>query len=123
MVYSRAGHNPGIMCSNSNGTTKLLMSKGIALGLEEGAIFSSTLLEETISIEEQDLIVLYTDGFTEAMNEKQEFYGEEKLIELIRKHHELTSKDLINLVLKEVNKFAGHMPQHDDMTLLVVRIN
>lgn len=121
MVYSRAGHNPGILCSNSNGQTKLLMSKGIALGLEEGSIFASTLFEESIAIEEYDLVVLYTDGFTEAMNEEREFYGEERLIEFIKAHHDLSSKELINAILKDVNKFVNHMPQHDDMTIVVIK--
>jgi Na+-transporting methylmalonyl-CoA/oxaloacetate decarboxylase gamma subunit len=121
MVYSRAGHNPGIFCHNTDGKTKLLMSSGIALGLEEGNIFSSTLLEESIAIDEHDLVVLYTDGFTEAMNEKRDFYGEERLIEFIRAHHELSSKDLINAILKDVNKFVNHMPQHDDMTIVVIK--
>jgi hypothetical protein len=121
MIYSRAGHNPGIFCHNSDGKTKLLMSSGIALGLEEGNLFTSTLSEETIALEEHDLVVFYTDGFTEAMNEKREFYGEEKLIDFVKTHHELSAKDLINAILKDVNKFVNHMPQHDDMTIVVIK--
>jgi len=121
MIYSRAGHNPGILCSNSDGKTKLLMSKGIALGLEEGSIFTSNLVEESISLEEHDLVVLYTDGFTEAMNENREFYGEERLIDFIKTHQDLSSKELINMILKDVNKFVNHMPQHDDMTIVVIK--
>jgi phosphoserine phosphatase RsbU/P len=121
MIYSRAGHNPGILCSNANGSTKLLMSKGIALGLEEGSIFTTTLFEDTVNIEEHDLVILYTDGFTEAMNERKEFYGEDRLIEFIKAHHTLSSKDLINAILKDVNRFVDHMPQHDDMTIVVIK--
>jgi sigma-B regulation protein RsbU (phosphoserine phosphatase) len=121
MIYSRAGHNPGILCSNSGGKTKLLMSKGIALGLEEGSIFTSNLVEETISLEEHDLVVLYTDGFTEAMNEEREFYGEERLIEFIKTHQNQSAKELINMILKDVNKFVDNMPQHDDMTIVVIK--
>lgn len=121
MIYSRAGHNPGILCSNENGSTKLLMSRGIALGLEEGHIFTSTLIEESIILAPLDLVILYTDGFTEAMNEKEEFYGEEKLIDFIKTHRNLSSKELINAILKEVNKFTGNMPQHDDMTIVAIK--
>ncbi len=121
ITYSRAGHNPGILCSNADGKTKLLMSKGIALGLEEGNIFSANLLEETISIKENDLVVLYTDGFTEAMNENREFYGEERLIDFIRKHRDYSSKELINLIVKDVDRFVDNMPQHDDMTIVIIK--
>lgn len=121
MTYSRAGHNPGILCSNTEGKTKLLMSKGIALGLEEGNIFSANLLEETISIEKNDLVVLYTDGFTEAMNENREFYGEERLVDFIKKNQSHSSKELINLILKDVTRFADNMPQHDDMTIVIIK--
>ncbi len=121
ILYSRAGHNPGILCSQVDGGTKLLFSKGMALGLEEGVIFTSTLKEEEIDIAAGDVFVLYTDGFTEAMNEKEELYGEEKLISLIKDNRNLSANNLLNLVLKDVNKFVDNYPQHDDMTMLILK--
>ncbi|MEW6701809.1 MAG: SpoIIE family protein phosphatase [Bacteroidota bacterium] len=124
ILYSRAGHNPGILCSQEGGKTKLLLSRGMALGLEEGHIFTSTLNEEEIILQVGDLFILYTDGFTEAMNEKHEQYGEERMIKLIEGNRNLTSRDLLNLILKDVKRFVSNYPQHDDMTILVVkRIN
>jgi len=55
------------------------------------------------------------------MNENREFYGEERLIDFIKTHQELSSKELINMILKDVNKFVNHMPQHDDMTIVVIK--
>lgn len=121
MLYSRAGHNPGILTNQLSGGTKLLLSKGMALGLEEGNIFTSTLNEEEVEIKDGDVIVLYTDGFTEAMNEKQELYGEDNLIHLIEMNRNLSAKDLMNLIIKEVNKFTDNYPQHDDMTIVIVK--
>ncbi len=121
ILYSRAGHNPGILCSETGGKTKLLLSKGMALGLEEGSIFTSTLNEEEISLANGDVFVLYTDGFTEAMNERHEQYGEERFIQLIEKNRHLSSRDLINMILKDVNRFVDNFPQHDDMTILIVK--
>ncbi len=121
ILYSRAGHNPGILCSPVNGTTKLLLSKGMALGLEEGHIFTETLFEENISLNHGDVFVLYTDGFTEAMNEREELYGEERLIKLIEENKTLSSRDLLNLILKEVRRFVDNYPQHDDMTLVILK--
>lgn len=121
MIYARAGHNPGILTSKQSGGTKLLLSKGMALGLEEGHIFTSTLNEEEFAINQGDVFVLYTDGFTEAMNEKHEQFGEDKLISLIEKNRNVGSRELINLILKDVTKFVDNFPQHDDMTMVVVK--
>lgn len=121
MIYARAGHNPGILTSQQSGGTKLLLSKGMALGLEEGQIFSSTLNEEEFALNQGDVCVLYTDGFTEAMNEKNDQFGEDRLISLIEKNRSAGSRELINIILKEVNKFVDNYPQHDDMTIVVVK--
>jgi phosphoserine phosphatase RsbU/P len=121
ILYSRAGHNPGILCSQTNGETKLLLGKGMALGLEEGSIFTSTLHEEEIEIKQGDVFVLYTDGFTEAMNFENELYGEERLINLIKNNRNLSSHDLLSLVLKDVEDFVKDYAQHDDMTMLIVK--
>ncbi|PKL81598.1 MAG: hypothetical protein CVV24_14425 [Ignavibacteriae bacterium HGW-Ignavibacteriae-3] len=121
ILYARAGHNPGILCSSESSGTKLLLSKGMALGLEEGSIFSSTLCEEEISIANGDVFVLYTDGFTEAMNERHEEYSEERFVKLIEANKNLGARELLNLILKEIKKFVDNYPQHDDMTILVMK--
>ncbi|MBX3008796.1 MAG: SpoIIE family protein phosphatase [Melioribacteraceae bacterium] len=118
--YSRAGHNPGILTTNE-GNTKLLLSRGMALGLEEGSIFASTLSEEEVDLNKGDVFLLYTDGFSEAMNEKHEEYSETRLVSLIEKHKNESARELINIILKDVNKFVDNYPQHDDMTMLVVK--
>ncbi|MCX6168856.1 MAG: PP2C family protein-serine/threonine phosphatase [Ignavibacteriales bacterium] len=121
ILYARAGHNPGILCSQESGGTKLLLSKGMALGLEEGHIFTSTLNEEEVSLKQGDIFVLYTDGFTEAMNERHEEYSEESLVKLIESNRNLSAHELLNLILKEVKKFVDNYPQHDDMTLVILK--
>lgn len=124
LLYARAGHNPAIFSSSKSEGAHYLMSKGIALGLEEGTIFTNTLNEETIQLEAGDVIVLYTDGFTEAMNEKRELYGESRFTKLIQENKYLSAQQILDLILKEVHKFTGHHPQHDDMTIVVLkRIN
>ncbi|KUG25548.1 serine phosphatase rsbu, regulator of sigma subunit [hydrocarbon metagenome] len=121
LLYSRAGHNPGIFCSSEKGDSKLLMSKGIALGLEEGKVFQETLTEDTIALKHGDVVVFYTDGFTEAMNEKLQLYGEEALIQLIQNNNEKHPNEILNLILKDVRKFIKDYPQHDDMTVVILK--
>jgi sigma-B regulation protein RsbU (phosphoserine phosphatase) len=55
------------------------------------------------------------------MNERHDQFGEDKLISLIEKNRNLSSRELINLVIKEVDKFVDNFPQHDDMTMVVVK--
>lgn len=121
LLYSRAGHNPGILCSSGNGDTRFLKSSGMALGLEEGQIFKRTLVEESIGIEKGDVLVLYTDGFTEAMNEKMEEYGEAKFTAIITRNRDKTSTEILNIIMRDVNKFIDNFPQHDDMTIVVLK--
>jgi len=121
LLYSRAGHNPGIFCSFEERDSKLLMSQGIALGLEEGKVFQDTLLEDTITLKQGDVVVFYTDGFTEAMNEKLEQYGETKFIKLIQDNREKHSQEILDLILKDVHHFTKDFPQHDDMTIVILK--
>ncbi|MFZ5946748.1 MAG: PP2C family protein-serine/threonine phosphatase [Stygiobacter sp.] len=121
ITYARAGHTPGILTNKNTGGTKLLLSKGMALGLEEGNVFNSSLIEDSFQINSGDVFVLYTDGFTEAMNEKHEEFGEERFLKLIEHNRNLPSKEVINLIVKEIRKFADNFPQHDDMTMVVVK--
>lgn len=121
LLYSRAGHNPGIFCSSEKGNSKLLMSQGIALGLEEGKVFQETLTEDTIQINNGDVVVFYTDGFTEAMNEKLQQYGEESLIKLIDNNSDKSPNQILNIILSDVRKFIKDYPQHDDMTIVILK--
>ncbi len=123
LLYSRAGHNPGILCANPDGETRLLKSSGIALGLEEGHIFSKTLVEETISVASGDTIVLYTDGFTEAMNPSLEEYGEDRLYEIIKNNRSKSPSKLIEIITHDVNHFVEDYKQHDDMTIVIIQRN
>ncbi|MCX7874660.1 MAG: SpoIIE family protein phosphatase [Melioribacteraceae bacterium] len=119
--YARAGHTPGILTNKNTGGTKLLLSKGMALGLEEGNVFNATLIEDNFTINTGDVFVLYTDGITEAMNEKHEQFGEERFLKLIEKNRNLSSKEIINIVIKEVKIFADNFPQYDDITIIIIK--
>lgn len=65
-----------------------------------------------------DMIYLYTDGVTEAINENDELYGEPHLLELLNANVPLTAGELCTLVKADVDNFAGSAPQYDDITML-----
>ena len=121
LTFARAGHNPGILLSQNSQNTKFLNTDGIALGLEYGAVFERTLKENTITIDRGDVLVFYTDGFTEAMNLQHQEFGEERLVDLISRNRTGTADQIIELLLKDINTYIGDAEQHDDMTILVVK--
>ncbi len=121
-AFARAGHNPLIIQKAQNDKVELLCPKGLALGLARGSVFENVIEEYTITIQPQDIFVFYTDGFSEAMNDKKQEFGEERLQLLLQQNSFSSAEELINFVKEKVIQFVGEAPQHDDMTMLVVRI-
>jgi sigma-B regulation protein RsbU (phosphoserine phosphatase) len=129
MTYSRAGHTPLIyvpgQASRLDRGARILAPDGLVLGLniDNGQMFERLLQEQTIELQTGDLIVLFTDGITEAMNEADDFFGEGRLGRLAEEHADLPSDELRERVLREVQAFAGSAPQHDDMTMILIKVD
>jgi serine phosphatase RsbU (regulator of sigma subunit) len=122
LTFARAGHNPGIMINQKDGSNQELNTDGIALGLEKGTVFNQMLQEQSINLASGDTLVFYTDGFTEAMNMVQEEFGEERFVDLISSNRNLSAQGLIDILVKAVKDFGENAPQHDDMTVVVIKI-
>lgn len=122
LTYARAGHNPPVLRRNRAGETTLLKAPGIGLGLNGGDLFKRTMKVESASLEAQDLLILYSDGITEAMNEQREEYGEERLMELAARLDSISAEGVKDAVLNDVGAFLGRVPPQDDQTIVVVRV-
>ncbi|HQF43247.1 MAG TPA: SpoIIE family protein phosphatase [Ignavibacteriaceae bacterium] len=118
--FCRAGHLP--LITATNGKVEAIKSEGIGLGLEKGDVFERTLKEEEIKIKSKQIIAFFSDGITEAMNEKDELFGDEKLNELIKDSTEYSSEKLMLNVWEAVKNFRGSTPPNDDMTMVVVKV-
>ncbi|NUQ80941.1 MAG: PP2C family protein-serine/threonine phosphatase [Bacteroidetes bacterium] len=121
MTIARAGHNPAVWLLG-DGKTENLKPEGLALGMERGDRFEKVIKDQTVSLSPGDIIVFYTDGYTEAMNESREEFGEERLLAAIRHQSGKPAQAIITAINDEVRKFCGQAPQHDDMTIVVIRI-
>ena len=121
LVYARAGHNPVLYFRKRDGLCRLLEPEGIALGLERGELFAKKIQEKTIKLEKGDLLVFYTDGFTEAMNREREEYGEKRLMRIIQGHCEKSVKEIYDAVLRDIKLFVKDTPQNDDMTMVFLK--
>lgn len=122
LTFARAGHNPVLARQSNKKEIELLNPVGLALGLERGALFSKTIKEIKVDMRPGDTFVFYTDGFTEAMNKYKIEFTEERLIETISKHIDLPANELLQKTIDDVNSFIGKTFQHDDMTMVVVKI-
>lgn len=116
--YSNAGHNPPMLLSK-DGEPRLLETGGPVLGV----IPSFSFEEATVTIDPGDLLLIYSDGFTEAMDRRFEEFGEARLLEATRAAWDLPAAGLVESIFDAVNKHAGDAPQTDDMTLMALRYN
>jgi serine phosphatase RsbU (regulator of sigma subunit) len=123
LVFSRAGHNPILIRHFDENKTISYQPKGFALGMEMTGQFPRFIEEENVQLKTGDLIVFYTDGITEAMNKKKEEYGTDRLVHLLNELKNETPVEVIDKVYKDVKNFIGRAPQHDDMTMVVVKVN
>jgi sigma-B regulation protein RsbU (phosphoserine phosphatase) len=117
LTFVNAGHNPPLLFRNETRDIIRLSTGGVVLGAMKGLKMN----EKTIDLQNGDLLVLYTDGITEAINQQEDQFGEERLIELLKENQELSSGDLKNLIIDQVYDFASGTPQADDITLMVLR--
>lgn len=122
--FWRAGHNPLLHFQENTGIVSELKPPGIALGLTHGGTLGNSLKPETFTLQTNDIILLYSDGLTEAMNQEGEQFGEERL----RKHleilgrQELNASEIRTAILDDIANFAaGTEDQHDDITIVVVK--
>ena len=115
--YVNAGHNPPIFFKGNSGDVILLGAKGIALGVLE----EINLQEMKIDLSKNDTVVFYTDGITEAINGKEEQFGQERLVKLITQNSHLSAKDLADKIKNEVLTFTQGQAQFDDLTLITLK--
>lgn len=116
LTYSNAGHNPPLLVTKT-GTEKLDNANGCAVGLFEDEAYE----EEVIQIQLGDVLFLYTDGLTEALNENKEFFGEQRLSEIINayEYEKHNTEEFVEYITDKFNSFCGNVEQFDDITMLV----
>jgi len=128
MTYARAGHTPLIYLPGPSAATQgaqILIPSGMVLGLRiDGAAakFDALLEEKQIPLHMGDVLVFYTDGITEAMNTESDLFGDSRLSRIVEEHGHLDSGELRERILREIEAFVGTADQHDDMTMILIKI-
>jgi len=125
LSYARAGHNPTIIhrgAAAAERKTWMLKSPGMGMGLNQGGTFDRSLKVETIQLERGDKLFFYSDGITEAMNEKRDEYGENRLMTMAERTNGLSAEQSRDAVMADVAEFLGAVHPQDDQTLVVLQI-
>jgi sigma-B regulation protein RsbU (phosphoserine phosphatase) len=128
MAFSRAGHCPLIRVPGSAPAglrkSELIAPDGLVLGLkfDDGAMFDSMIDEVTVPLAPGDLVVFYTDGISETMNEAFDCYGEPRLARVLEQYAHLPFEQLRSFIFADLRSFSGTADQHDDMTMILLKV-
>lgn len=117
MRYGRDGHNPPLYYSKQHGAVSSLLGPGIVLGVAD----DPKLVERTVTLQSGDVLVLFTDGITEATNNLQADFGEERLAHWLEAHHHEDAETMATALQRELQIFTQNTEQDDDMTLVIVK--
>ncbi|HYR53196.1 MAG TPA: SpoIIE family protein phosphatase [Candidatus Dormibacteraeota bacterium] len=123
VTYASAGHNPMILYRGESDATYFLKPKGIPVGIDapDADLFRRTISVERLTLQQDDMLVIYTDGITEAMNPGRDQFGEPRLLAAIKKYGHLTAQEFTEALDREIHEFTSGAAQNDDITLVAIK--
>ena len=117
LTYCNAGHNPPILLQSHNGgKPQALARTALPLGILE----ESSWEQSSIQLMPGDVLAMYTDGVTEAQDEENDFFGEQRLMTILQANAHRSAEVIEDRVIAAVYDFAGDAPQFDDITVMIV---
>ncbi|MCK5146084.1 SpoIIE family protein phosphatase [bacterium] len=121
--YASAGHNPMILYRGSTQKSYYLNPRGFPIGisLPDKALFRKSIENDTLRLRMDDVLLIFTDGITEAMNGRRDLFGDERFLEAIRKHGHLGATSLVERLHGELEVFTEGSQQNDDITLVTIK--
>jgi len=117
-TLGNAGHCPPLLWRNEDHALERLMPTGPLMGFQKDLPYE----QQTLHLSKGDMLVLYTDGFTEAMNPQDEMFGEGRLGDFIIEHHSLPVEEFLDKLYEGISLYTEAAPQGDDMTTVVLKI-
>lgn len=121
--FSRAGHVPAMLYCRSSGDVSLLEESGMGLGILRNLDYDKYVQSKTLPYHSGDVLVLHTDGITEAKNIKNQQFGIERLKESLKKYSEGTPTQIKDGIIRDLTHFLGGVKLDDDYTLVIVKFN
>ena len=121
LTLSRAGHDAPLLYTARDRSLVKINPPGMALGIDSGGVFNRVISDFSLTLEPDDCLVLYTDGVTEALDAAGEEFGMTNVIKAIQASATDGAAGIITKITDDLRAFVGNHPQHDDITLLVIR--
>ncbi|MBN1596415.1 SpoIIE family protein phosphatase [candidate division FCPU426 bacterium] len=127
ILYTSAGHNPGLIYRTGSGEylPLALDPPCLPLGVDGSGVFEHLAQEKKVSLQKGDVLVLYTDGVTEAMNEEREEFGVERLQKTIKQYAHNgrnNAEGIIHGLDLEISRFCGDLHQNDDIAVVTMKV-
>ncbi|MBN1411688.1 MAG: SpoIIE family protein phosphatase [Spirochaetales bacterium] len=119
VVYSNAAHHPLLVYRKKTKSIEYIDTEGLPIGIERTTRYG----QKRLKLNSGDIIALYTDGIIEAMNTNGEQYTLERFSDVLIKNSDLAPNQIIDIIKENINAFVGNAKQHDDQTLLMMKIN
>jgi PAS domain S-box-containing protein len=118
LTYCNAGHNaPLLQTLKAGAEPEELIRTGMPLGVSEDEEWQ----ERTVQIRDDQLLLMYTDGLSEGLNPKEEFYGEDRIKRVLKGKRRISAKGVRKAILESFDDFVGAHPQSDDLALIIIR--
>jgi PAS domain S-box-containing protein len=119
LSFANAGHPPALLLRASQSECKQLDAEGLILGVNKNVIFE----ERNVTLSQGDLVLLYTDGLTEAENAHGEFFGLKRVNDILVEHAQHSPEAIIEVLLEQLKQFCRSESFNDDITLMVFKHN
>lgn len=117
LSFANAGHPPPLLFRPSQSECRQLDAEGLILGINKNVVFE----EKTITLCQDDLILLYTDGLTEAENANGEFFGIKRVSDIFIQHSQQAPQEIIDALLEQLKQFCQSESFNDDITLMIFK--
>lgn len=117
LTFSNAGHIPPLLVREQEGAKYIDLPKGKPVGIQKRSAYSV----DNFQMRRGDSLIVFTDGIPEALNSQEEFFDDERLLNLFNAHQPSSAADALDMVLREVSNFSGGAPQTDDIAVLCIR--
>jgi len=117
MEFANAGHNRPLVCTGSGPFQFIPMDSGIPIGVAEGLPFGSGRIRLSVG----DILFLYTDGVTEAMDQEGRLFSEARLQETLTRLRNESTENILHKTRAEIAAFVAETPQSDDITMVVLK--
>jgi len=120
--FASAGHNPILHYVNREHEARFLNAPGMPVGIKAGnGDFAKAMQSADIILEENDFILIYTDGVTEGRGAHRRAYGTERIVELLNEDPDRSAGDLAHAIESDINRYMGKEVQHDDITMVILK--